>query len=96
MVPISVVKELMEMHNAHLTKVTEVIGKHLERAAELYERALNPPASQYQTIPQSTGLPGHISEEEAELHWQREAGVIDHDTLQSELKRLGIDVNITA
>lgn len=44
MVPISVVKELNEMHYKHLTEFTSVLEQHLEKVAALYERALNPPS----------------------------------------------------
>lgn len=44
MVPISVVKELNEMHYQHLKEFTSVLEQHLEKVASLYERALNPPA----------------------------------------------------
>ena len=43
MVPISVVKELNEMHYRHLQEITDKLGDHLVKVAEVYERALNPP-----------------------------------------------------
>lgn len=45
MVPISVVKELNEMHYQHLNEITLTLSQHLEKVAALYERALNPPST---------------------------------------------------
>jgi hypothetical protein len=44
-IPISVLKLIIQMQQDHMTEVTRTIGQHLERVAELYERALNPPLS---------------------------------------------------
>ena len=59
MVPFSVIERMHEIHYQHLQEITKLVGDHLVRVAELYERALNPPVS----TPQEFGK-AWVSEEE--------------------------------
>ena len=44
-IPLSAVEMILKMHQRHCEEITSVIGNHLEKAAALYERALNPPVA---------------------------------------------------
>lgn len=85
----------------HLEEANDRLGRHLADVAESYRKALEPPPlpDVAQLFAQSDasrkGAPAHVSDEEAELRFQQEAGMIDATALREALDKLGIPVEIS-
>lgn len=84
----------------HLEEANDRLGRHLADVAESYRKALEPPplpdvdALFQRSEAARGGAPQHVSDEEAELRFQQEQGMIDATALQEALKGMGIPVEI--
>lgn len=85
MIPLSVVKELLEMQNKYNEAQLKLLGEYLEKAAIQYEKALNPPLPI--TSPRDDELFANprMSEDEEDLRYALKLGDITEEEYKKRL-----------
>lgn len=91
-VPLSAVKLFVDQQNDFNKALVELLGQYLERASVEYRNALNPPL-EVGDGPAMTY--SSMSEEEEQLQYSMEAGLIDPSDYNEALRRLTKDTQIS-
>lgn len=86
MISYAVVKDLLDMQTKHNESMLAMLGIHLEKCAELFEKALNPDPVIEPISPFIEANP-RMSEEEEDLRYSRSVGDITDSEFEQRLSK---------